>query len=167
MNNALKNAELSLLNNEVPVGAVLVKNNNIIAEARNCMSLLKNPIKHAEILLVENEIIKIKSKYLNKYDIYVTLQPCDMCLYALRLIRIRRIYFGAYTNSSLQSNITKLNLIKNDNKNKKYIKNDNIDTKNLSKNSNKIEIYGGIMEDKCSNILKKFFKQKRNINIKY
>lgn len=120
---------------EVPVGAVLVdKKGKIFAVAHNLVETLSDPTAHAEIIVIRETCSKLATKNLSEFDLYVTLQPCPMCLQAISLAKIRRIYFGAYDPKI------------------------SIDLINLD---HKPELYGGINEKESSNILKDFFNQKR------
>ena len=99
MGEALIMAEKAMQWGEVPVGAVLVQDNRIIARAHNQMNGLKNPMAHAEILVLVQAMAVLSSKYLTDCHLYVTLQPCSFCVQALILARIGRVYFGAYDTS--------------------------------------------------------------------
>ena len=99
MGEALIMAEKAMQCEEVPVGAVLVQDNRIIARAHNQMNGLKNPMAHAEVLVLIQAMAVLSSKYLTDCHLYVTLQPCAFCVQALILARIGRVYFGAYDTS--------------------------------------------------------------------
>ena len=102
----------------------------------------KNPLNHAELLVIK-DACKIKnSRYLNDMIIFITLEPCAMCAAAISEARIKKLYFGAYDEKkgSIENNIRIFS-------NKNYFK---------------PEIYGGIKEKECSLLLKNFFEQKRN-----
>ena len=135
---AIKMAEEALLADEVPVGAVIVnpQTKQIIAQAHNLVEKKKDPVSHAEILAIQAACQALNSKNLSGLDLYVTLQPCSMCLQAIFYARIRRVYFGAYDLAS-EDNIISI--------------------------SDKIEIYGGVDEEKCKALLDKFFAGKRKI----
>ena len=124
-----------------PFGCVIVKNNKIIAEGHNQVTANNDPTAHAEILAIRMACNKIKSDRLVGYSIYVTLQPCEMCLHAILNARISHLYYGA---SDLE-NISLQKVYKTISKNKKF----------------NIEIYSGINEKKCSDLLVNFFKTKR------
>ena len=99
MNIALEEAKLAGLKGEVPIGAVTVMNNKVIAKSGNKMHNSNNPLLHAEmIVLNETSDILIK-KGLSirhaKLDLYITLEPCAMCAYAISLCRIKNLYFAA------------------------------------------------------------------------
>ena len=83
------------INNEVPVAAVLVHQNKVIASAHNQVEALNNPTLHAEMLVLYEGYNQL-GKYLTDCDLYVSLEPCPMCAWAIRLSHIKRLYFGAY-----------------------------------------------------------------------
>ena len=126
--------------NEVPIGAIIVCNNKIVAKAYNNREKKQNAINHAEILAISKACRKFKSWRLDDCDIYITLQPCLMCLGAIYNARIKNVYFGAYDTSN---NIFNSNLI------------------NESNLNHKINFEGGVLKEKCEFLLKDFFKSKR------
>lgn len=126
MNFAINEAEIAMQKGEIPVGAVIIYNNSIISKAHNLTS--KNPLLHAEIQVIESAQKILQQKYLEKCEIFVTLFPCQMCLHALHLIRIKKIYVGTPAEKDCQYNF---------------------------------EIYDGIEQQKCSQLLKDFFIKKR------
>ena len=141
---AISEAKLALLKDEVPVGALIVnREGKILAKTGNKNKELNDPTAHAEIMAIRKACNKIKSNRLLGYSIYVTLQPCEMCLHAILNARISRLYYGAsdLENISLQEKYETIS------KNKKF----------------NLEIYSGINEKKCSDLLIDFFKTKRNI----
>ncbi|HPB01341.1 MAG: nucleoside deaminase [Bacteroidales bacterium] len=95
MQEALKEAFKAFANNEVPIGAVLVHNNRIVARAYNQTELLKDVTAHAEILLITAYSADSGMKYLEDFTLYVTLEPCAMCAGALKWARIGRIVYAA------------------------------------------------------------------------
>ncbi len=95
MQEALKQAHLAYEKGEVPVGAVVVCNNRIIARAYNQVELLNDPTAHAEILAITAAAEALGSKYLDDCTMYVTLEPCVMCAGALSWAQIGTIYYGA------------------------------------------------------------------------
>ena len=139
MNEAIKQAKIAFDNNEVPVGGILVDNktNEIIEKSYNKINKEQNAIYHCEIDLIINACRKLSSKYLNNTVMFVTLEPCLMCASAINKVHIDKLYFGAYDekNGGIE-------------KNKLFLKN---------KHTFKTEIYGGIMESECKNILENFF----------
>ncbi|MCK4695065.1 MAG: nucleoside deaminase, partial [Candidatus Cloacimonetes bacterium] len=92
---ALKEARLARQENEVPIGAVLVKNNQIITSDHNRTNQLKNPLAHAEKLVIENTVSK-GEKYLYEYTLYVTVEPCLMCAGIIIWARVGKVVFGCY-----------------------------------------------------------------------
>ena len=139
---ALSEAKLALLKDEVPIGALIANGEGkIFAKTRNKNRELNDPTAHAEILAIRKACKKIRSDKLVGYSIYVTLQPCEMCLHAILNARISRLYYGA---SDLE-NINLQKMYETISKNKKF----------------NIEIYSGINEKKCSDLLINFFKTKR------
>ena len=98
-----KEVEIAKNNNEIPVGAVIVdENNNIIASGHNDRQNNYNVLGHAEINAIINAEKNIKDWRLNGYSIYVTLEPCDMCSYVIKEARIDKVYF--FVNSEYVSN---------------------------------------------------------------
>lgn len=135
MNLAISEAQKS--QKDVPVGAVIVKNNEIISFAHNEKELKNDVCAHAEILAIKLASEKLKNWRLNGCELYVTLEPCPMCASAIINSRIDTVYFGAYDNlyGALGSSI------------------------DLRKTYNsKLKVYGGIKEEECSVLLKEFWK---------
>ncbi len=139
---ALEVAKKAAKLDEVPVGAVVVYNNEIIAKAHNLTESKCNPTFHAEILAITKAAKKLQTNKLTECDLYVTLEPCPMCAQAISLARIRRLYFGAFD--------PKGGGVENGAK-----------VFNASSCHHKPEVYGGIMIDECGSLLKDFFNLKR------
>lgn len=139
---ALEQAKIAYKKNEVPIGAVIVKDNKIISTGYNKREKKQNALMHAEIIAINKACKKLKSWRLDDCDIYITLEPCLMCYGAILNARIKNCYFGAFDKSggSISSNQELLN---------KSILN------------HKINVEGGIMENECSQILSTFFEEKR------
>lgn len=141
MEEALKEAQKAYKKLEVPVGAVIIKNGEIIAKAHNLRETKESAIAHAEILAIEKANKKLNSWRLMDCDMYVTLEPCAMCMGAIISSRINNLYIGALDpktgacGSFVDFSQYKFN-----------------HTVNISK---------GILRDKCEYILKDFFKQLR------
>ena len=142
MKKALVLAEKSFNLDEVPIGAVVVKDNKIIASAYNTRNKTQNAINHAEVLAISKACKKLKSWRLEECDIYVTLEPCPMCAGAILNARIKNLYFGAFDKTS-KNNL--LNIIMQD-----------------DRLNHKTNCIGGVLQQECSEILTRFFKQKRN-----
>ena len=126
---------------EVPVGAVMVKDGEIIAEGYNMREQKQNALSHAEIECINKACEVLKSWRLDGCELYVTLEPCPMCTGAIINSRIKTVVFGAYDlkAGSMDSVINLCDYPYN----------------------HKPEIYGGIMEDECKEILEKFFQNLR------
>lgn len=95
MNQAFVLAHRALSHDDVPIGAVIVRDNKIIARGENQVQLKKNPTLHAEIVAINRACKKLGTKFLDNCDIYITLEPCAMCATAISFARIRNIYFAA------------------------------------------------------------------------
>ena len=136
---AFLEAEKSLLLNEVPVGAVIVDNNSldIIVSTHNLIETSKDPTAHAEIIAIKQACCVLNTTKLSTCSIYITLEPCMMCAYALMLARIAKIYFASF-----------------DNKNGAFENKYSI----FQFSNHKPEVYGGILEERGNRLLKNFFK---------
>lgn len=141
MYEALKLARQAAENGEVPVGAVIVKDGKIIAKGKNEREAKQNALSHAEIEAINNACKKLGSWRLDDCEMYVTLEPCPMCAGAIINARIKTLVFGAYDPKagSIDSVINLCDYPYN----------------------HKPEIYGGICEDECLEVLKDFFKKIR------
>lgn len=95
MTQALLSARRAFLHDDVPIGAVIVRDGKIIARGENMVQLKKNPTLHAEIVAINRACKKMGAKFLDDCDIYVSLEPCAMCATAISLARIRTVYFAA------------------------------------------------------------------------
>ena len=125
---------------EIPVGAVIVKNGEIIAFAHNQKEEKQDATAHAEILALQSAQTGLKRWRLNDCDMYVTLEPCPMCASAIIQAGIKNLYFGSY-NTQYGALGSALDLRKVHN--------------------SKMNVYGGILEDACDEILKDFFERLR------
>lgn len=95
MREAIREAKLAMENDEVPIGAVIVCNNKIIARGHNQVELLKDVTAHAEMICLTAASNALNSKYLTTSEIYVTLEPCMMCATAISWAQISKIYYAA------------------------------------------------------------------------
>ena len=95
MNQAFLLAKKALSHDDVPIGAVIVKDGKIIARGENRVQKSKNPTLHAEIVAINKACKKLNAKFLDDCDLYVTLEPCAMCAVAISYARIKNIYFAA------------------------------------------------------------------------
>ena len=140
---AIDEAKLAMRENEIPVGSVLVKNEIIIARAHNLSILNNDPTAHAEIQLLRKAGKKQGNYRLGGSTLYVTLEPCTMCFGAIIHARIERIVFGALDP-------------------KTGVCGSCIDLNKESFFNHKISITGGVLDKECSELLKLFFKSKRD-----
>ena len=139
---AIKEAKKAQKNDEVPIGAIIVKDGVIIAKSYNKRNKSKIATHHAEILAIEKACKVLGDWRLENCTIYVTLEPCPMCAGAIMNSRIPRVVFGAKELSSEKDVFMEIMS----------------DTKRLN---HKVEVVGGVLKDECSKILSLFFKQKR------
>lgn len=95
MNQAFILAQRAFNHDDVPIGAVIVRDGKIISRGENKVQKSKNPTLHAEIVAINRACKKLKTKFLDDCDIYITLEPCAMCATAISFARIKNIYFAA------------------------------------------------------------------------
>lgn len=142
MKEALKEAKKALSTDDVPIGAVVVKDGAIIARAHNEKEKRNDATAHAEILALQKATKKLNNWWLENATIYVTLEPCAMCMGAMINSRIGRLVFGAWdTKGGCCGSVCNLN--------KDY------------KFNHKFDTLGGVMQDECGKIITDFFKEKR------
>jgi tRNA(adenine34) deaminase len=137
MKQALKQAELAFEKDEVPVGAVIVHDNQIIARAHNLTETLNDPTAHAEMQAFTSATDFLGGKYLQKARLYVTLEPCVMCAGAAYWTQIGTIIYGAHDPKR------------------------GFQTVNSPIIHPKATVKGGVMAEECEQLLQTFFKQKR------
>tara|TARA_B110000211_G_C13973089_1_gene505879 strand:+ start:279 stop:725 length:447 start_codon:yes stop_codon:yes gene_type:complete len=138
MKEALKEAQNAFDMGEVPVGAVIVSNNVIIARAHNFTQKLNDVTAHAEMIAITSAAEALGGKYLKDCQLYVTLEPCTMCAGALAWAQIGTIYFGASDDKRGAGRLSE----------------------NIYHPKTKIEF--GIMKNECSEIIKSFFEERRD-----
>lgn len=143
MTHALKCAQKALSEGEVPIGAVVVMDGKVISRGHNRRTKRQIATAHAEIEAIEKACKKLGSWRIPECELYVTLEPCPMCLGAMLNARIKKVYFGAYEakGRSKTYEIANSNLL-----------------------NHKIEVEGGVMEEECSAILSSFFSDMREKN---
>ena len=142
MKEAIKEAKKAELIDEVPIGCVVVKDGKVISRGHNIRETKQNPIGHAEIVAITKASRKLNSWRLDGCDIYITLEPCIMCSGAIIQSRIRHIYFGAFDpkGGALGSSI------------------DVLKAENINHHP---EVTSGVLQEECSSLLTKYFKNKR------
>lgn len=139
MRKALQEAESAYDKGEIPIGAVIVVADRVIARAHNLTELLNDVTAHAEMQAITAAANYLGGKYLKECTLYVTIEPCQMCAGALYWSQIKRIVYGAVDE---QRGCTAMG----------------------TKLHPKTEMIGGILEEECGEILKRFFIEKRNLN---
>lgn len=138
MNKAIAEAQKAYDQDEVPIGAVVVCNNQIIGKGHNQTETLNDVTAHAEMLAITSASNHLNTKYLDDCTLYVTVEPCVMCMGAIKHSRISKVVFGAFEPKTGYS---------------KHINSDNF--------TNKIEITGGYLESECRDLMQTFFQSKR------
>lgn len=139
---ALQLAEMAAANGEVPVGAVLVLDDNLVGEGWNCPIGTSDPTAHAEIIALRNAASRLNNYRLLNSTLYVTLEPCAMCAGAIVYSRVKRVCFGAYDPRAGAAGSV-FNVFA------------------APELNHRVEYQGGLMHLECANILKKFFQTRR------
>lgn len=135
MKRAIEEAKKCII--DVPVGALITRNNEVLALTSNKKEILQDVTAHAEILAIKEAQAKLKNFRLSDCEMFVTLEPCPMCTWAILQAGIKTLYFGSY--------------------NKQYGGFGSVlDLPKLA--NSKIKIYGGILEEECDKLLKEFFE---------
>lgn len=140
MRAAIARAKRGLAQGEVPVGAVVVCGGKIVGSGYNRRTKTQMATAHAEMYAIDRACRKLKSWRIPECDLYVTLEPCPMCMGAALNARIRKIYFGAYEQKgrSMTAELADSNLL-----------------------NHKVEVEGGVLEEECSQLLSGFFRALR------
>ncbi len=140
MKEALRRAKKGLGQGEVPVGAVIVYEGKVISSGYNRRTATQLASSHAEMYAIDRACRKFKSWRLPECDLYVTLEPCPMCMGAALNARVRKIYFGAYEQKgrSMTEELAGSNLL-----------------------NHTLEVEGGVLEKECSELLSGFFRSMR------
>lgn len=143
MKSALKCAEAALREGEVPIGAVVVYEGKVIARGHNRRTKRQIATAHAEIEAIEKACKKLKSWRIPECELYVTLEPCPMCMGAVLNARIKKVYFGAPEDKgrSLTNELASANLL-----------------------NHTVEVEGGVMKEECAEILSRFFSEMRRVS---
>lgn len=143
---ALNQARKAKRQNEVPIGCVIIHNKTVIAKTYNQCEAEQSPLAHAEISAIHAATEYLGNWRLNECEMFITLEPCPMCLGAILQSRISKIHIGCYDHKRYEDSFFKTL------KNKTQI----------SDNNHNLLVEGPILEHDCSQILKDFFKNKRN-----
>jgi tRNA(adenine34) deaminase len=142
MQAALRLARAASVREEVPVGAVIISDGDLLAEAHNETVQRKDPTAHAELLALQRALQKVGEERLNLATMYVTLEPCAQCAGALVLARIGRIVFGAYdARCGMAGSV--------------------YDLLRHPRLNHRPEVVGGLFAEDCGDLLKRFFKSRR------
>jgi tRNA(adenine34) deaminase len=142
MRAALAEAALAVAAGEVPVGAVVVVGNEIIASARNNLVSASDPTGHAEIIALRAAAAKQENYRLPDATLYVTLEPCVMCTGAIVHARVKRVVFGAYDKKAGALGSA-------------------VDLSDSKAFNHRFEINGGVLADECSAVMQRFFAARR------
>ncbi|MDC0706713.1 MULTISPECIES: tRNA adenosine(34) deaminase TadA [Priestia] len=127
---------------EVPIGAVIVQNDEVVASAYNLRETEQRSVAHAELLAIDEACKKLRTWRLEDATLYVTLEPCPMCAGAIVLSRVKRVVFGAYDPKGGCAG-TLLNLLE------------------FEKFNHQAEVVGGMLEEECGSLLTTFFRELR------
>lgn len=127
---------------EVPIGAIMVQNDEVIASAYNLRETEQRSVAHAELLAIDEACKKLGTWRLEDATLYVTLEPCPMCAGAIVLSRVKRVVFGAYDPKGGCAG-TLLNLLE------------------FEKFNHQAEVVGGMLEEECGSLLTTFFRELR------
>ncbi len=142
MQEALRQAKLAAGADEVPIGAVIVHQNRIIAKSHNQVETLKDPTAHAEMIAITQATNSLQSKWLQECTLYVTIEPCSMCAGALVLARLGRLCFGAEEPKTGACGSV-------------------INIANHKQLNHRLEVMGGILAPQCGALVSEFFQKKR------
>lgn len=140
MREAIRLAEIAKKKGEVPIGAVVVSDGKIVGKGYNLRTKKQLATAHAEMRAIDKACKKCKSWRLPEAEIYVTLEPCPMCMGAILNARIKKVYFGAYEQKgrSLTSELASANLL-----------------------NHTVEVTGGVLKEECAAVLTSFFAEMR------
>jgi len=142
MQRALALARRAALDNEVPVGALLVLDGEVIGEGWNQPIASHDPTAHAEILALRAGALRLRNYRLGRTTLYATLEPCAMCLGAALNARVSRLVFGAWDQTAGACGSV-------------------IDLPRSPKLANRIDVFGGVCSDESAGLLRAFFEQRR------
>lgn len=142
MRAAIEQARAALKQNEVPVGAIVVKDGEIISQAFNSPITLQDPTAHAEILALRNAGQRLNNYRLIDAELFVTIEPCIMCMGALIHARIKRLIFGTYDLKAGAAGSV-------------------FDLTHHARLNHTIDVTSGVLEQECRELMQHFFRQRR------
>ncbi len=142
MEGALRLALTASVRDEVPVGAIIVREGEVLAEAHNEMAHRGDPTAHAELLAIQRALSRVRSDRLTDATLYVTLEPCAQCAGALVLAKLSRVVFGAYDGRAGMAGSV-------------------FDLLRHPALNHGVEVVGGVMAEECGAVLKRFFLARR------
>ena len=141
---ALEEAHKAYEKNEVPIGAIIVKNGEVIARAHNTRECDQSALAHAEMIAIQRANDALESWRLDSCTLYVTIEPCPMCAGAIVQSRIKNVIYGAQDiKSGAHQSVTNIFDLKL---------------------NHKVKVESGLMEEECGNIITEFFREKRKKN---
>lgn len=143
MEKAISEAKIAFAEGEIPIGCIIVCGDEIIARAHNTKQCSNNSLNHAEILALSKAMDVLNTKYLNDCTMYLTIEPCAMCAGAMINCRLGRLVFGA-REPKTGCAVSNYNLL------------------NDMRFNHRVEVVEGILEEECANLMKEFFKLRRN-----
>ena len=142
MREALAESEKAQAKGQVPIGAVLVKDGEVIASGHNLKETLQDPTAHAEMIAIREAAGKLRSWRLDDADLYVTIEPCPMCMGAMLQARVRRVIFGAFEPKAGAAGST-------------------VDLSVIRQFNHRIEVIDGVLEEECRRLMQEFFQERR------
>lgn len=142
MEEALEEAKKAFAIGEVPIGAVVVKNGQLVAAGHNLKETLNDPTAHAEIIALRAAGNKLQSWRLEDADLYVTVEPCPMCMGAMLQARVRRVIFGTFDLKAGAAGSV-------------------VDLSANNRFNHRIEVIDGVLEEECRQLMHDFFQQRR------
>lgn len=142
MEEALAEARKALVLNEVPIGALVVREGQVLGRGHNLKETQNDPTAHAEIIALREAGAKAQSWRLEGADLYVTVEPCPMCMGAMLQARVKRVIFGVFdTKAGAAGSV--------------------VDLSANSRFNHRIEVIDGILEEECRQLMQDFFQQRR------
>lgn len=142
MSLAFREAERAYEHDEVPVGAIIVHKNTVIAKGYNQVEMMRDPTAHAEMIALTAAAAHLENKFLKDCVLYVTMEPCPMCAGAIVLSRIPTVVFGCY-DPKMGASGSVMNVTEN------------------KKLNHQVHMIGGVMDAECGALVKEFFGKKR------